>query len=57
MKATTVQQCEHVHFLGSYSNPPEQCDEDAEEGSEYCSAHQRDDLLDEEPGWDDWDER
>lgn len=47
-----TEQCEHVYYLGSYSHPPEQCEEDALEGSEYCGRHQ-DDLWVEAGPWDD----
>lgn len=57
MTALKTTQCEHVYFLGSYSNPPEQCDEDAEQGSEYCSLHQQEDPWGNEPEWECWDER
>lgn len=57
MAVLATTQCEHVYFLGSYSNPPEQCDEDAVEGSEYCSRHQEEDPWGDEPEWDCWDER
>lgn len=34
-----VGQCEYVYYVGYYSHPPEQCEEDAVEGTEYCSRH------------------
>lgn len=58
MAVLETTQCEYVYFRGSYSNPPEPCDEDAVEGSEYCALHLREnDLWDDEPERDYWDER
>ena len=37
--SSNVSQCEYVYCLGSYSKPPEQCEEDALEGKEFCSRH------------------
>lgn len=35
--------CQHVYFVGSHHNPPEYCDNDAVEGSDYCELHQGED--------------
>jgi hypothetical protein len=43
---TDVQICIHVSGLGSYEEPPDYCDDEAEPGSEYCARHEPDDFWD-----------
>lgn len=45
--------CAYVYHVGSYTHPPEHCDLDAEDGSEYCSRHRIIDDYDDsdEPVW------
>lgn len=33
------EQCEFVFYVGSFAYAPEQCEEDAVEGSRFCSRH------------------
>ncbi len=45
--------CAYVYHVGSYTNPPEPCDLDAEEDSEYCARHRATEDGDnsDEPIW------
>lgn len=48
---SSISQCGYVYCLGSYSKPPEQCEEDALEGKEFCSRH----LYGYDEAWDGFD--
>lgn len=37
---TTVDMCEFVVHAATIINPPEYCDEEAIEGSEFCAQHE-----------------